>query len=198
MLPLSPASRSTFGTSACGVGPRTHLLSPTQIANSSLLPRIASIRLCSLGLRSSGRRTHSNDNCLGDGAVEQMASSCWRACASSPPSPTRFLTYRCTLLYEPRKSSRRQLPVQVGCVRVALGNTYVDPFAMLVPSGAPRPARPPVWTLFTPQVVPHRVARHAKFPSNPTSRMTLSMMLVDLLKPLDPSLSSRTLGLEWW
>jgi hypothetical protein len=39
------------------------------------------------------------------------------------------------------------------------------------------------------------VARHAKFPSDPTSRVTLSMTLVDLLEPLDPP-PSRPLGLK--
>ena len=60
---------------------------PNAVANSSLLARIASIRLCSLGLRSSGRRTHSNDNCLGDGGGGADGLAAPAARASSPPSP---------------------------------------------------------------------------------------------------------------
>ena len=77
---------------------------PKAVANSSLLARIASIRLCSLGLRFSGRRTHSNDNCLGDGGGEADGLAAPARSRFFPATPSRFLTYRCTLLYEPRKS----------------------------------------------------------------------------------------------
>ena len=196
MLPLSPASRSTFGTSAFGLGPRTHLLSPTQ----------SPIRRC---CRESHRFASAHWACdpRADGPIRTTTASAMERRSRWPRHGTLALLPRQAQLLpdvplhavvRAAEISRRQLPVQVGCVGAALGNTYVDPFAVRIPSGAPRPARPPVWTLFTPQVLPYRVARHAKLPSNPTSRMTLSMMLVDLLKPFDPSPSSRTLGLESW
>ena len=169
---------------------------PNAVANSSLLARIASIRLCSLGLRSSGRRTHSNDNCLGDGARWSRWPRRAGTLALLPCCPQSIPDVPLHAIVRAAEISRRQLPVQVGRVRAALGNTGVDPFTMLVPSGAPCPSRLPVRTLFAPQVVPHGVARHAKFPGDSTSRVTLSMTLVDLLEPLDPPPSSRPLGLK--
>ena len=82
---------------------------PNAAASSSLPARIASIRLCSLGLRSSGRRTHSNDNCLGDGGGGSDGLAALTRSRFFPAAPNRFLTYRCTLLYEPRK------PLAVNC-----------------------------------------------------------------------------------
>jgi hypothetical protein len=67
-------------------------------ASSSQLARIASIRLCSLGLRSSGRRTHSNDNFLGDGRGGSDGLVVLARSRFFPAAPNRLLTYRCTLL----------------------------------------------------------------------------------------------------
>src|SRR5208337_3549843 len=82
---------------------------PKAVANSSLAARIASIRLCSLGLRSSGRRTHSNDNFLGDGGGGSDGLAALARSRFLPASPSRFTMYRCTLLYEPRK------PLAINC-----------------------------------------------------------------------------------
>jgi hypothetical protein len=140
------------------------------VANSSLPARIASIRVCSLSLRPSGRRSHSNDNRLGDGGggSDGRAALARSRVVPATPKPSRDVPLRAAV--RAAETSRRQLPVQVGRVRIAIGNSGVDPFTMHVPSGAPCPSWLPVRRLFAPQVVPDGVARHAKFPSDSTRR----------------------------
>ncbi len=111
---------------------------PNAIDNSSLAARIASIRLCSLSLRSSGRRTHSNDNYLGDG---EDGSDGRAGLIRSHFFPAAFQPFPDVSLHaavRAMETSSCHLPIQVGRVRIpsAIGHRStpdVRPIGIVMP-----------------------------------------------------------------
>jgi hypothetical protein len=130
------------------------------VANSSLWARIASIRVCSLSLRSSGRRTHSNDDRLGDGGggSDGCASLARSRVLPATPKPSRDVPLYAAV--RAAESSRRQLPVQVGRVRIAIGSSGVDPFTMRLPSAALCPSRLPLQQRYIVEMAGQHQGRH--------------------------------------